>query len=124
LGSYPLLSLKEARDARDAAKKKLLEGIDPSAARKAEKAAIAAADENRFEATAREWHDWKKRSLTDRYAGQVLDRLEHNVFPEIGHLLIDAIEPPTVLVMLQKIEERGARDGSTVSESAVSGISA
>jgi integrase len=108
LGSYPLISLKEARDARDAAKKKLLEGIDPSAARKAEKATIAAADENRFETIAREWHDWKKRSLTDRYAGQVLDRLEDNVFPEIGHLPIDAIEPPTILAMLQKIEERGA----------------
>ena len=35
LGAYPLVSLKEARQQRDDAKRQLLQGIDPSAERKA-----------------------------------------------------------------------------------------
>jgi hypothetical protein len=106
LGSYPLIGLKDAREARDAAKKHLLQGKDPSEVRKAEKAASASIYS--FEATAREWHEWKKGFLTERYAGQVMDRLEADVFPKIGHLQINEVEPPTLLKMLQKIEERGA----------------
>jgi integrase len=106
LGAYPLIGLKEAREARDAAKKALLKGEDPGEIRKCEKAVAEAS--NSFEAVAREWHGLKKPSLTERYAGQVMDRLEADAFPQIGHLRIDEIEPRHVLAMLRKIEDRGA----------------
>jgi integrase len=106
LGTYPLIGLKEAREARDAAKRCLLKGHDPADVRKAEKAAAEAT--NSFEAVAREWHELKKASLSPRYAGQVMDRLEADAFPQIGHLRMDEIEPRQVLAMLRKIEDRGA----------------
>ncbi len=108
LGTYPLIGLGAAREARDAAKRELLQGRDPGEIRKSEKAAAATAHQSSFETIAREWHDLKRDSLTPRYAGQVLDRLETNVFPEIGRLPIDTIEPPCLLEMLRKVEARGA----------------
>jgi hypothetical protein len=53
-GVYPQVSLKEARAKRDEARKQLAAVVDPSAARKAAKAARGGEDS--FEAIAREWH--------------------------------------------------------------------
>src|SRR5690242_21540688 len=53
-GVYPDVSLKSAREKRDAARQQLAAGIDPGQARKAGKLAQAGAES--FEAIAREWH--------------------------------------------------------------------
>jgi hypothetical protein len=53
-GSDPDVSLKAARDRRDAARRLLAAGTDPWEAREARKAAQAGAES--FEAIAREWH--------------------------------------------------------------------
>ena len=53
LGVYPEVTLKEAREKRDEARKMLRDGIDPSQAKKAQKASDSGADS--FETIAREW---------------------------------------------------------------------
>jgi integrase len=108
LGAYPIVGLAAARKARDAAKEQLAQGVDPGEHRKQEKQRIKLAEAHSFEAVAREWHENKKGALTPRYAGQVMDRLEADVFPEIGTRDIGKIEPPDLLAMLRKIETRGA----------------
>ncbi len=50
---YPALKLVDARMRRDAAHKKLLDGVDPSAARKSEKLAVRQSTETTFAAVAR-----------------------------------------------------------------------
>ena len=55
LGVYPDIGLKNARQARDEARKLLAQGIDPSALRQAEKVTKAENATNSFEAVAREW---------------------------------------------------------------------
>lgn len=55
LGVYPDISLKEAREKRDIAKKQISEGIDPCANKKAVKAEKAESAVNSFEVIAREW---------------------------------------------------------------------
>jgi len=55
LGTYPDVSLKQARERRDAARKLLAEGIDPGEARKAVKQAKEVAAANTFEAVAERW---------------------------------------------------------------------
>ncbi|MCX7360624.1 MAG: Arm DNA-binding domain-containing protein, partial [Alphaproteobacteria bacterium] len=55
LGTYPDVSLKAAREARDDARRALAKGIDPSAARQREKREKAEANANDFEVVAREW---------------------------------------------------------------------
>ena len=55
LGVYPHVTLKQARERRDEAKKLLANGIDPSVQRKASNAAVTERAANSFEAIAREW---------------------------------------------------------------------
>jgi integrase len=52
----------------------------------------------------------EKRSigLNQKYAAQVLRRLEADIFPQIGHRPIREIEAPEILFVLRKIEKRGA----------------
>ncbi len=55
-GTYPETSLKEARNKRDEARKKIQEGVDPSQEKKLAKITRAINAENSFESVAREWH--------------------------------------------------------------------
>ncbi len=56
LGVYPDISLAQAREARDEARKQLAQNIDPSAAKQEAKMAQKMAAAASFEAIAREWH--------------------------------------------------------------------
>lgn len=109
LGIYPEISLKEARERRDKARKSLDSGIDPAdmMSKKARKAASISAADNSFEAVAREWHAKVSADLVPKYADKVLRSVEMDVFPEIGKRPIAEIKPPEVLAMLRKIEARG-----------------
>ncbi len=106
LGPYPLLSLKQAREARDKARMEILAGTDPAAEKRAAKMRARAGET--FEQIARSWHEQKKLGLSPRYAEQVLTRLEANIFPAFGRMLIKEITPLMVLEAIRRIEARGA----------------
>jgi integrase len=108
LGVYPIVSLADARTARDAAKKLLACDVDPSQARKEQKRAARLSAENTFEIVAREWCENQKDGWTARYHDHVVTRLEADAFPEIGSRPIADIEPPELLAILRKVEKRGA----------------
>lgn len=107
-GVYPEIGLADARERRDEARRLLAKGIDPSAAKKAQKTERAAKVANSFEAVAREW--WKKQTplWTEKHANKILARLEKNAFPWLGKLPVSEIEAPAVLSVLRKIEDRQA----------------
>jgi len=107
LGTYPEVSLSQARERRDAARKQVADGIDPSQARKALKAAKTQ-DENTFEVVAREWHTKFNPSWTPGHSVTIKRRLEYNVFPFIGERPIIDIKAPELLMLLRRIESRGA----------------
>jgi len=107
-GAYPHVGLAEARRRRDKLKEQIANGIDPSAARKAEKRAAAAAATNSFEAVAREWFALKRPGWTAGYADRLMSRLEADIFPAFGSRPIEQIEPPDVLEAIRKVEGRGA----------------
>lgn len=108
LGAYPLVSLAEARDGREDAKKLLIKNIDPSEARKENKAQIIRNAENTFKAVALEWYDNQKDVWSENYANKIIRCLEKNAFPYIGDRPIDKISPPELLECLRKVEKRGA----------------
>lgn len=107
LGPYPLLSLKQAREARDRARIEIISGTDPAAARKT--ARLKAKTGETFEEVARSWHSQKLQSLSPRYAAHVLSRLEANAFPAFGRTSIKDVTPSDVLEAIRRIEARGAR---------------
>jgi integrase len=106
LGVYPDVSLKDARERRDAARKLIANGVDPSQARKEEKAEIAA-DAMTFEKVAREWFAKFKENWTPSHAERTMRRLEADVFPWIGARPIRDILAPELLTTIRRIEARG-----------------
>ena len=108
LGKYPETTLKEAREGKDTARKLLAMGIDPSAQKKAQKAAREAENENSFESVARRWHQKIKSELVPLYAEKIIRSLEQDVFPTLGNTPINDISPPEILAVLRKIEARGS----------------
>ncbi|MBM3775286.1 MAG: DUF4102 domain-containing protein, partial [Acidobacteria bacterium] len=108
LGVYPDVSLKAARERRDAARQQLSAGIDPSEARQAAKLAQAGAES--FEAIAREWHAKFALTWGVRHAYRILRRLERDVFPWLGMRPISEIKAPELLAVLRRIEGRGAQE--------------
>jgi len=109
VGTYPETGLRDARARRDEARKQLAAGIDPSAARKAEKASRVAESAGSFEAVAREWHAAVHvHKVSDGHAARTLIRLAQDVFPWIGATPIADIKAQLLLQTLRRIESRGA----------------
>lgn len=107
-GSWPEVSLKEARDKRDRARKVLREGVDPGLENR--KKPIVRPGGRTFESVAREWVEDRLPVWSQRHAETVIDRLVANVYPEIGNTPIAALEPIDVLGLVKKIEARGAKE--------------
>jgi integrase len=109
MGTYPDTPLKAARDRRDRARALLEEGVDPSEARRAEKASRSEVVINGFEAVAREWHATiRLRQVSAGHAARTLIRLEQDVFPWLGGLPVGEIKAPQLLQTIRRIEARGA----------------
>ncbi len=106
LGVFPDVSLRQARERRDEARKLIADGIDPAAKRQAERNA----DTDTFEAIAREWYAKHKAKWTPSYAEHLMRRLDANVFPYIGAQAIGNVNAPDILAVLRRIEARGAVD--------------
>lgn len=114
LGVYPEMALAAAREARDAARKLLTNGVDPSANKKTIKAARLVSAETTFEAIANELRTKKAK---EGKAGPTLDRFDRFIRlcrPAIGSRPISdlARSTPEVLALLRKVEEKG--HGETV----------
>ncbi len=110
LGVYPIVTLADARERRDQAKKLLAAGQDPGHVKKNTRRQAIINSANTFEKVAREWHENQKGKWGAGYASTTMHRLEMNVFPYIGNQSMSEIDPPELLDMLRKIEKRGALD--------------
>jgi integrase len=107
LGSYPAVSLKEARAKRDEARKLRAAGTNPVIKRKADKASSAANDST-FAAVAREFHALRAPGWSEKYASRWLDCMKKDVFPWIGSMQMTEITAPVLLGVLRRVVKRGA----------------
>ena len=110
LGTFPDVSLAEARERRDAARKLVAAGKDPSSVRQQQRREAAIREANSFEAVARVWYSKASRTWVESHADDVLRRLEVNLFPDLGQRPIADITAPELLQVLRKVESRGAHD--------------
>jgi len=102
LGVYPDVTLKQARERRDEARRLLADGIDPSAKRQAER--ISRADT--FRALATEWLALQKH-LSPSTLDRDRARLERFIYPFLGAAPVSAITAQQLLATLRRIEARG-----------------
>ena len=110
IGVYPEITLKQARERRDEARRLLDEGRDPSFEKKRQQAMAEKNRENTFKALALEWYENRKDRWRPRYAAEVIIRLENDIFPQLGDYPITEIEPPLLLRVIRSIENRGAHE--------------
>lgn len=109
-GRYPDVSLKDARELRDTARKQVAQGLDPVAEKRAQRAAAETSASNSFEVVARQWWQQWHPARSERHAGYVLRRLEADVFPAIGARPVTDIQAPELVTMVKAIAKRGALD--------------
>ena len=110
LGAYPGVTLKMARERRDAAKELLAKGVDPGVAKQEEKKQEKALVENTFQNVALAWHTDMKSTWTEKNAGVILRRIQRDLLPHLGSKSITEIEAADVLDCARLVASRGALD--------------
>lgn len=112
LGAYPEVSLADAREKRDEAKRILREGRDPRHAARRGRLLGESSSAKSFEVVAREWHALQLPRWKPVHANDVITSLERDVFLHLGAMPMAEIDKPTLLSILRKIENRGAIETS------------
>ncbi len=107
-GVYPDVSLAQARERRDDARKLLANDIDPGIVKQAQKASKLELAKNSFEVIAREWFVRHAPNWKENHSSKIIARLEKDIFPWIGARPIAEIAAPALLATIRRIEARGA----------------
>ncbi|NOU24082.1 MAG: tyrosine-type recombinase/integrase [Methylotenera sp.] len=108
LGTYPEVSLADARERRASARTLLAKEppIDPSENRKNVKAITRLNTENSFELVAREWWQSHMTNKAESHKEKVIRRFELYLFPWIGNRPINTLTAPQVLEVIKRIEKQ------------------
>ncbi|EFL7397753.1 integrase arm-type DNA-binding domain-containing protein [Escherichia coli] len=108
IGVYPAVSLSDARQRRDEARRLLAQGIDPNAKKQAEVKELKAKRDNTrsFRTVAKAWFATKTK-WSDDYGDAVWKRLETYVFPVIGDKDVPELDTGDLLVPVKKVEALG-----------------
>ena len=109
-GPYPEVTILEARKKRELAREQLRDGKDPAVLRQQAKLQSARNTDNTFELLAREWFELHKSKWVERHAGNIMARLEKDIFTEIGPVPVTEVTHAMMLATIRKIEARGALD--------------
>ncbi|HIA2510701.1 TPA: tyrosine-type recombinase/integrase [Escherichia coli] len=105
-GPYPQITLAEAREKRDAARKLLASRVNPSQLRKSE--TVDASRTFQFIATA--WHTSCLKLWSENHADKILTCLKRYVFPDIGAMDIAKIETRHLAQLVKAIDDKGVHD--------------
>lgn len=106
-GSYPAVSLEQARRKRDEAKQQKAAGNDPGQIARAEKAENKSLAKNTFAAIALQWMDFmasKNAPQTMRYYNSLL---KNQLLPNLGEMPVKKIKPKHLIEIFRKIEDKG-----------------
>ena len=108
IGSYPEISLAQARRTRDEARIQLYKNIDPNAIKNDR---LQQTDESKlFKVLAMEWMEDRKAVIKEATYLRDLSVFEKDIFPALGNMPIDQIKGKDVLACAKKIEARGAQE--------------
>lgn len=106
IGVYPAVTLSEARNERDAAKKLISNGLDPVTEKRAKQEADKYKGANTFEAVAERWI--AARNWGPSYRESIEATFNRNIYPRIGKVPVADITASTLLTALRPMESRGA----------------
>ena len=108
LGTFPDVSLAQARKRTIDARALVAEGIDPKEKRDADRQTVKATTEHTFKNVATAWFDLKKDSVTTAYAEDIWRSLALHILPDLASTPISAITAPMVIGLLRPLETKGS----------------
>lgn len=108
LGTFPEVSLAQARKGSVEAREVLAHGIDPKEKRDEVLQARQAETEHTFQNIATSWYELKKDAVTPAYAEDIWRSLTLHVLPDLGTTPISAISAPQVINLLRPLETKGS----------------
>ncbi len=108
LGVYPDTSLAAARKLHQTARETLAKDVDPSEAKRIERITRHLASADSFEAVATEWYESKLHDKSDSYRDRTSRLLKNDLYPSLGTRPISQITSAELLMVLRKVEARGA----------------
>ncbi len=108
LGSFPALSLADARALRADYLSLLAKGIDPQVQAEVTEEQQQIALDSIFSTVAANWFQLKSKSVTADYAKDIWRSLDKDVFPAIGEIPVQEIKARTLVEALEPIKARGA----------------
>ena len=106
LGVYPEVSLADARQRRDEARKLIANGTDPNELKKQAAAAAVIVSANTFEAIARMWINMNTKNNSPSHREKTLRRFEIYLFPWIGNKPIKDLLPHHVLEAVRRVQSQ------------------
>ncbi|WP_238473901.1 tyrosine-type recombinase/integrase [Altericroceibacterium spongiae] len=121
-GPYPEVSLAEAREKRDQARKLVRDGVDPSLEKKRRALSVAQSSGYSVERVSREWFELNKGRWTPVHSNDVIHSLERDVFSHVGSLPIADLDQALLIEVLRKIERRGAIETAKRVRQRLSGV--
>lgn len=104
LGTYPAISLSDARQQREGIRKMLALNINPVQQRAAVRGSRT--PEKVFKNLALAWHK-SNRKWSQNTADRLLASLNNHIFPVIGNLPVSELKPRHFIDLLKGIEEKG-----------------
>ncbi|QDF75985.1 MULTISPECIES: integrase domain-containing protein [Shewanella] len=107
LGTYPDVSLAEARKRREAARELLAQGIDPQHHQQQQKEAINIDAKNTLRSVTDSWFEIKKQKVSENHGQKLYRRLEMYLFPALGDTPIRLLTAPQVIQVLKPAEAKG-----------------
>lgn len=121
-GEWPAVSLSDARERRDEARRKLAAGLDPVAEKKADLLAKQIAADNTFKSVAEEWVTKNEREGRAEITVDKIRWLLSMAYPMIGDRPVSAISPQEVLTVLRKVEANGRYESARRMRSVLSRV--
>lgn len=127
LGRYPEISLSKARSIHRGARDLVKQGLNPAQVRREEKEAnvrkqqeARAKLESKFQDVAMQWytlaikgkHKANAKPWTEKHRKTVLSSLERDVFPHIGEIPVEGIEPHHLMPIIDTMTARGVYDNT------------
>ncbi len=112
LGRYPQVTLAEARDSKDEARKSVEHGIDPSLLKKRAKRQAVEDGGNTFATIATEYIAKRKREGLAQPTVTKAEYFLSNLMPGIGHLPVKDITAADILASVRKMESRDALESA------------
>lgn len=107
-GTYPNISLAEARKLRQGARELLAQGLNPKQEKDKQAKLLDDANQNTLHKVALSWFEVKKSQVSKNYAEDIWRSFELHLFPKLGNMPLNKLTAPKVIDVIRPVSAKGS----------------